>query len=511
MRIPEHKIDEIRQTADISDIVGDYVELKRRGTSYWGLCPFHKEKTPSFSVNPNIGIYKCFGCGKGGNAFSFLMDVEKIGFVEAVRTLAERYNISLPEKSGKSEKSAGDNDRIIQSLRFAGNVFYKNLRSDLGKEALAYLKTRNLSDEALKSFAVGYSSDSFREFKELALKEGFSEETLLDAGLLSKNDKGDTYDRFRNRIMFPLQGTSGQVIGFGGRVMPNSDDKAKYVNSPETRVYHKSKFLYGLYQAKHEIRRDSYAVVVEGYTDVMRLHENGVENVVASSGTSLTVDQVALINRYAKKAVLVFDSDNAGMLATERAIDIMLKAEMEVRCLVLPEGQDPDSVVQEHGGQHFRDLIRDQSLDFINFKIRHVHKEALDSSPEERLEVVRSLLESISNVKHPIARDGYVSIAASELGLPETQLFAELRQKMSAQSRKPRREPEPPPEEPVLKKPGGKVVVVDVLKRDQPLPEELQLIRIMLSKGQQAADLILRNVSLQEFTAAHGIASNEQG
>ncbi len=500
MRIPEHKIDEIRTAADISDIVADYVELKQRGVNYWGLCPFHSEKTPSFSVNPNIGIYKCFGCGKGGNAFVFLMDIEKIGFVEAVRTLADRYNISLPEQTVKEEERAGDNDDLLQALRFAGNLFYKELHEPgSGKPALDYLKKRALGDEILRSFAVGYALDSFRAFKEKAIAEGFTEESLLAAGLLSKNDKGETYDRFRNRIMFPLLGISGQVIGFGGRVMPDSDDKAKYVNSPETDVYHKSKFLYGLFQSKHEIRREGYAVVVEGYTDVMRLHEHDVKNVVASSGTSLTVDQVALLGRYAKKAVLVFDSDLAGIRATERAIDILLNAEMEIQCLVLPDGEDPDSIVQKHGGDYFKNLIRETAMDFVFFKTQVVHKELLNGSPEDKLNLARGLLESIAKIKHPITRDGYVEIAAQHLGVPATQLFSELRQLLGKmKSKKASKERWQQQQETPPTRPGQSEVAV--YSKD-PLPEEIQLIRLMLTKGPKIADLILRNMSIEEFTA----------
>ncbi len=359
MIIPEHKVEEVRAASDVVDVVSDYVRLKKRGSNYFGLCPFHNEKTPSFSVNPSMGIYKCFGCGKGGNVFQFVMEMEAVGFPEAVRMLAERAGIPLPEQDDEREH-AGEIESIYHALRFAARFFYDQLtQTQAGRPALDYLTGRGFTPKTIKQFGLGYAPDAWDALLKAAEANHVAPETLEKAGLvLPRKDGNGHYDRFRDRVVFPIFSHVGKVLGFGGRILRADPEQPKYINSPETKVYNKSRVLYGLYQAKQAVRKSEEAILVEGYTDVMALHQAGVENVVASSGTALTEEQIKTLGRYARRVLLLYDADAAGAGAALRGIDLVLEQGLSAYAVALPGGEDPDSFVRQHGADSFSELVR---------------------------------------------------------------------------------------------------------------------------------------------------------
>ncbi len=375
MRISDDKIDEVRNSADIVEVIAAYVHLKKRGKNYLGLCPFHTEKTPSFTVSAEKQMYHCFGCGKGGNIFTFLMEMDKISFVEAVRSLASKSGITIPEESKPMAEEQTEFENYYAICRFAGMHFFKNLtESDEGKEALQYFYKRGFSDETIRTFGLGYSLNSWDAFALKARAEGFKIEDIAKVGLARVRDDGSPYDYFRGRAMFPILSTQGRVIGFGARKMREDDTIAgKYINSPETPVYNKSRVLYGLFHAKDSIRQEDNALMVEGYADLISLYQAGVKNVVASSGTALTEEQLVLIGRYSKNLTLVYDADTAGSSATVRGIDLALEHDLNVRIVELPEGDDPDSFVQKHGGNEFRERLLN-AISFIDFRAKQFQR-----------------------------------------------------------------------------------------------------------------------------------------
>ncbi len=324
MRIPEETIEAIRAAIDIVEVVGEYVPLRRRGANWFGLCPFHEEKTPSFSVNPHLGIFKCFGCGRGGDVFAFIQQIEHVSFVEAVRMLAERAGIPLPD----GEEEADDpRPALYHALRFAARFYFEQLtQSEAGQVARAYLKQRGIHPEAVRRFGLGYAPNAWDALLKAATEAGIRSEVLEQAGLvLPRKERGGYYDRFRHRLMFPIFSHTGRVVGFGGRLLEPDPEQPKYINTPETPVYHKGRILYGLYQARQALRTQEEAILVEGYTDVIALHQAGIEHVVATSGTALTPDQARLLARYVRRVVLLFDADAAGQQAALRSIELFLE------------------------------------------------------------------------------------------------------------------------------------------------------------------------------------------
>ena len=366
-------IAEVRAASDIVDVVSDYVRLKKKGANFFGLCPFHQEKTPSFSVNSELGSYKCFGCGAGGDVFRFVREMEGMSFPEAVRTLAEKAGVELPEAGDASRERADAMEAAYGALRFAARFYYERLtRSASGRQALAYVEGRGYSKEIVKEFGVGYAPDGWSHLLDEAKANHISVESLEQAGLvIPKKSGGGYYDRYRDRIMFPVFSHMGKVLGFGGRVLKESSGEQenpspKYINSPETIVYDKRRVLYGLRQARQVIREREESVLVEGYTDVMSLHQAGVRNAVASCGTSLTREQVQLLSRYAQRIALVFDADGAGENAARRGIDLALAAGMSVYVVALPEGEDPDSVAQREGAS-LQEFMKANRVDFVRW------------------------------------------------------------------------------------------------------------------------------------------------
>ncbi|MEY3351185.1 MAG: primase [Bacteroidota bacterium] len=396
--IAQQTIQEIQSKIDIIDIVGSFVKLKRRGSNYIGNCPFHNEKTPSFTVSPSKEIYKCFGCGKSGNAIGFVMDHEKYSYVEALRWLAQRYNIEVIETETSPEYR--EQQQLADSLhilnQFASKYFATQLKeSDEGIDiALSYLKERGFKDETIEKFQLGYSPATKDAFAKEALKNQFSAALIKRSGLCVERD-GELVDNYRGRIIFPIHNQSGKIIGFGARVIGNSDKGPKYINTPENELYVKSKILYGSYFARHTIDRNDECFLVEGYTDVTAMHQAGIENVVASGGTALTVDQLRLIRKYTNNLTIIYDGDAAGVKAALRGLDLAIEEGLQVQLVLIPDKEDPDSYVKKVGADGFQQFIRANKKDFILFQLEVALSEAGNDS-NQKAAVVNQIAESIS-------------------------------------------------------------------------------------------------------------------
>lgn len=426
--IDRQTVQRIQDAVRIEEVVGDFVSLRKRGANLIGLCPFHNEKTGSFTVSPARGIFKCFGCGEGGNAINFLMKHEHIEYPDALRYLAKKYHIEIVEKELTEEEKVAisERDSMLNINEFAASYFAQNLKRDEGRAVgLSYFYERGFSDEVIKKFGLGYSIDSYDDFSEEAKKRSFSEEHLIKTGLSFRNDRGNLTDRFRGRVMFPIHSLAGKVIAFGGRVLKTSDKVAKYVNSPESEVYKKNQELYGIFLAKSQIVRQDVCYLVEGYTDVISMHQSGIENVVASSGTSLTEGQIKLIRRFTANIVLIYDGDSAGIKASLRGIDMLLAQGMNVKVVLLPEGEDPDSFARKNNASDFIDYIEKHQEDFIRFKIR-VLKEDAKSDPIKRASMIKEIIQSIAEIPDNIIRMAYSQETASLLDITEELIYSEL-------------------------------------------------------------------------------------
>ena len=436
MRIDEATIERIRQSADIADVIGDYVSLKKKGANLWACCPFHGEKSPSFSVSPAKGIYKCFGCGKAGDSIRFIMDIEGLGYGEALRHLAKKYGIEIQETQLSDEQQLAQNEResLLIALNYAKNYYQNNLFQHEEGQSIAYpyFKERGFSDKTIRTFELGYSLENWDAFTKEALKNGYNLDILVKAGLtiLKQNEQENpqqnqkTFDRFRNRVTFPIHNVSGKVIAFGARILKNDKSQAKYLNSPETEVYHKSNVLYGIFQAKNAIRTKDVCYLVEGYTDVISLHQAGIENVVASSGTSLTIEQIRLIARFSQNITVLYDGDPAGIKASLRGMDMILEEGLNVKLVVFPEGEDPDSYVQKIGSDAFVEYIHKNASDFITFKAELFLKEA-GNDPFKRAELIKDMVGSISKIPDSITRSVFFQKTASLMQIDEAILITE--------------------------------------------------------------------------------------
>lgn len=433
MRIDPETVERIKQTAAVADVIGDYVTIKKKGANYWACCPFHGEKTPSFSISPSKGIYKCFGCGKAGDSVRFIMDIEGLGYGEALRHLAKKYGIEIQEEEMTDDQMNRQNEResLFIILEYAKEFFKNQLHeTEEGKSiALPYFKERGFSDATIQTFDLGYSPESWDLFVKTAIKQGYSQEIIEKAGLVTqRNEEGKVYDRFRNRVIFPIHNVSGKVIAFGARILKSDASKssqAKYLNSPETEVYHKSSILYGIAQAKNEIRNLDVCYLVEGYTDVISLHQAGIKNVVASSGTSLTTDQIKLIARFTKHVTVLYDGDNAGIKAALRGMDLILEEGLQVNLVVFPEGNDPDSFVRKIGSEAFLEYIKNEAKDVISFQANLFMKEAGDD-PFKKSELIKEMVQSISKIPDAIQRSLFIQKTASLMRLEEDVLISEL-------------------------------------------------------------------------------------
>ncbi|MES2559438.1 MAG: DNA primase [Bacteroidota bacterium] len=444
--IPRSKIDEIVDAAHIEDVVGEYISLKKRGSSLLGLCPFHNEKTPSFNVSPVKGIYKCFGCGKAGNSVNFIMEYEHLDYIQALKFLAEKYRIEWPEREISSEelqaekqlKSERESLQIINN--FAEKYFAEVLLHDEeGKNiGLSYFEERGFRPETIEKFKLGYSKDSWDHFTNAALKNGFNIELLKKAGLVKESEQGKQYDAYRGRVMFTIHSLSGKPIAFAGRFLKKDPKSPKYVNSPETELYHKSNELYGLYYGRNAISKTGFVYLVEGYTDVISMHQAGVENVVASSGTSLTENQIKLIKRFTSDVCVLYDGDAAGIKASLRGIDMLLEAGLNVKTVSFPDGEDPDSYCQKAGPEGFAKFLDENKKDFILFKTSLLAADA-GNDPVKKAQLIREIVESITKIPDAFKRMGFIKETGRLLQVDEQLLVTEsnriLRSKMASEAK----------------------------------------------------------------------------
>jgi DNA primase len=509
--IPRHKIDEILDAAHIEDVVGSYITLKKRGSSLQGLCPFHNEKTPSFNVSPSKGIYKCFGCGKAGNSLNFVMDYEHLDFMGALKLLADRYNIELPKQEISleeitEEKRKQQEKESLQVLNnYALEYFEKILQEDEEGRliGLSYFEERGFRPEIISKFKLGFAKEAWDHFYQEAIKNGFSEEMLLKSGLVKKSDQGKLYDAYRSRVIFSIHGLNGKPIAFAGRILKAKDEKSpKYVNSPETDLYHKSNELYGLFFARQTISKQDFVYLVEGYTDVISLHQAGIENVVASSGTSLTENQIKLIKRFTQNVTVLYDGDAAGIKASLRGIDMLLEAGLNVRIVLFPDGEDPDSYCKKLGPLPFAAFLDEHKQDFILFKAGLLQAEA-GNDPIKKAELLRDIMLSIGKIPDAFKRANFTRECSKILKTDEQLLVNELnrvlRNKLSAEARTEIKPTEDTPnsyEEEIRQ-------LIETQSQDYP---EKELLRILLRFGDKpyneafhVASFILHEINIQEI------------
>ena len=419
--IDKATIDKIMDAANIVDVVSEFVSLRKAGVNYKGLCPFHDEKTPSFVVSPSKGYCHCFSCGKGGNAVGFIMEHEQMTYPEALRWLAKKYNIEIHERELTDDEKREESEResLFIVNDWALHYFQDNLFNTQAGQAIGmqYFRSRGFRDDTINRFQLGYALPERDALARAATAKGFKEEFLVTTGLCYRREDGRLQDRYAGRVIFPVHTVTGRVVAFGGRILENNKKLAKYVNSPESLIYHKSNELYGIYQAKHAITKQDRCYLVEGYIDVTSMHQSGVENVVASSGTSLTTGQIRLIHRFTNNITVLYDGDSAGIHASIRGIDMLLAEGMNVKVLLLPDGDDPDSFAQKHAAQEFRDYIEAHQTDFIEFKTNLLLKGVTD--PIKRSEAISSIIRSVSVVKEPVTRSTYIKESSQRLGIKE--------------------------------------------------------------------------------------------
>ncbi|QTE21966.1 DNA primase [Polaribacter cellanae] len=505
--ISRSTIDRVFESARVEEVIGEFVQLKKAGSNFKGLSPFVDEKSPSFMVSPVKQIWKDFSTGKGGNAVSFLMEHEHYTYPEALRWLAKKYNIEIEETEQTSEEKAQMNERESMFLvsKFAKDYFHETmLNTNKGKAVgLSYFKERDFTNETIEKFELGYCLDEWDGFTNAALAKGYNLKYLASTGLtIVKENK--QFDRFKGRVMFPIHSMSGRILGFGGRILTADKKAAKYLNSPESDIYHKSKILYGIYQAKKEIAKQDNCFLVEGYTDVISFNQSGVENVVASSGTALTSDQIRLVNRLTKNITVLFDGDAAGIRASIRGIDLILEQGMNVKVVQFPDGEDPDSFAKSHSDTELKAYLENSAQDFINFKVSLLLKDS-DNDPIKKAGVIRDIVTSISKIPDGIQREVYVQECARIMDISERVLFSELAQLLKKdlqdkskaakkQSYSPSQDPNEPPPEYFLEQEQAQMGVVKgnitTEKVDQLSILEKEIIRILLLYGNEEAEFI---------------------
>jgi DNA primase len=486
--IPRSKIDEIVNAAHIEDVIGTYISLKKRGSGLQGLCPFHNEKTPSFNVSPSKGIYKCFGCGKAGNSVNFIMEYEHLDYINALKFLAEKYNIDWPEREISNEeliaekqlRSERDSLQIINN--YAEQYFADILANDEEGRTigLSYFEERGFRPETIEKFKLGYSKESWDHFTNAAVKQGYNIDLLKKSGLVKSNETGRTYDAYRGRVMFTIHSLSGKPIAFAGRFLKNDPKSPKYVNSPETELYHKSNELYGLYFARQAISKAGFVYLVEGYTDVISMHQAGVENVVASSGTSLTENQIKLIKRFTSDVCVLYDGDSAGIKASLRGIDMLLEGGLNVKTVLFPDGEDPDSYCKKGGPAGFQEFLDTNKKDFILFKTSLLASDA-GNDPVKKAQLIREIVESISKIPDAFKRMGFIKETGRILDVDEQLLISEanriLRTKISTEART--EIPAETPANPLADELQG---LVDIQQHDY---QEKDIIRVLLSHAEK--------------------------
>ena len=505
--ISRSTIDRVFETARVEEVIGEFVQLKKAGSNFKGLSPFVDEKSPSFMVSPVKQIWKDFSTGKGGNAISFLMEHEHYTYPEAIKWLAKKYNIEIEETEQSSEEKAQMNERESMFLvsTYAKDYFHDiMLNSNKGKAiGLSYFKERGFRDDIIKTFELGYCLDEWDAFTKAALAKGYDLKYLASTGLTIVKENRQ-FDRFKGRVLFPIHSMSGRILGFGGRILTADKKAAKYLNSPESDIYHKSKILYGLFQAKKEIAKQDNCYLVEGYTDVISFHQSGIENVVASSGTALTSDQIRLVNRLTKNITVLFDGDAAGIRASIRGIDLILEQGMNVKVVQFPDGEDPDSFAKSHSNEELKKYLEDSAQDFINFKVSLLLKDS-NNDPIKKAGVIRDIVMSISKIPDGIQREVYVQECARIMDISERVLFSELAQiiakgvqeknKVSRQQNNAQQDPNAPPPEYFLAQEQAQMGVVkggvvSLEKIDEISKFEKEIIKILLLHGNKEAEFI---------------------
>ena len=488
-RYSEEIIDEVRQSNDIVDVVSQYVHLKRSGRNYFGLCPFHNEKSPSFSVSPDKQIFHCFGCGVGGNVFTFLMKIEGIGFVEAVQMLAERANIQLPTLENREDAAKEAlKSKVYKVNEFTAEYYHQNLYKPTSKMAQEYVKKRKLSNDTLKSFRIGFSGKFDELYKELK-KQGFGNQEILESGLVNKNDRGEYIDRYRNRLMFPICDARGRVIAFGGRVL--DDSKPKYINSPENIVYSKGRHLFGLNVAKKSSEIKKRILIVEGYMDVISLHQRGITNVVAPLGTALTQAQGWLLRRNSEQVVLSFDSDEAGLKAKIRAMDILQDMGCDVRVLQMEGAKDPDEYIIKYGNARFNVLV-ENALSVIEFKVKLLKQDLNLENTSDKIKFLNEIAKIIAKVDNTIEREVYIEKIAKQYDISKEAIYAEVNKLTYANSSGEKILERPRPV--VVHKPVSEVKVSEATKR-----RENTIISILLMGDLNIYKIIKQNISVENL------------
>ncbi len=507
--ISRSTIDRVFESARVEEVIGEFVQLKKAGSNFKGLSPFTDEKSPSFMVSPVKQIWKDFSTGKGGNAVSFLMEHEHYSYPEALKWLARKYNIEIEETEQTDEQKAQLNERESMFLvsNFAKEYFHDLMLNSLKGKAigLSYFKERGFTDETIKKFDLGYCKDEWDNFTKAALDKGYDLKYLAATGLTIVKEKKQ-FDRFKGRVMFPIHSMSGRILGFGGRILKSDKKAAKYLNSPESDIYHKSKILYGIYQAKKEIAKQDNCFLVEGYTDVISFNQSGVENVVASSGTALTADQIRLVSRLTKNITVLFDGDAAGIRASLRGIDLILEQGMNVKVVQFPDGEDPDSFAKSHSHSELKTYLEDTAQDFINFKVSLLLKDS-KNDPIKKAGVIRDIVFSISKIPDGIQREVYVQECARIMDISERVLFSELAQILSKERKSQAVKSntksnfnsnvapnQPPPEYFQQQEQSQMGVVKGGMMSSQPIDQlsilEKEIIRILLLFGNETVDFI---------------------
>jgi len=479
-------VDAVFDTARVEEVIGDFVQLKKSGSNFKGLSPFSEERTPSFMVSPVKQIWKDFSSGKGGNAVTFLMEHEHFTFPEAIKWLANKYGIEIEEteQTDEQKQSQDEKESMFLVSKYAAEWFESQLKTEMGKAiGYSYFKERGFTDETIKYFQLGYSPDQWSAFTDAAVKAGYKLEFLEKTGLsIVKEDK--QFDRFKGRVMFPIRSLSGRVLGYGGRILTNDKKAAKYLNSPQSEIYDKSKVLYGIYEAKQSIAKEDLCYLVEGYTDVIQMYQAGVKNVVSSSGTALTKEQIRLIQRLTKNITVLYDGDAAGMRAAIRGTDLILEAGMNVRICTFPEGEDPDSFAKSHTQTEIEEFLKTNSVDFISFKSNLLKEEAA-GDPIKKAEMIRDIVQSIAKVPDDISREIYVRESAAILDIGEEVLFSSLAQTRNAEITEQRKKDRKEQQAQSLKKVE---TTEPTIKIDRRSVLENAIIKILLLYGDKTED-----------------------
>jgi DNA primase len=506
--ITRDTIEEVKNRIDIVDVISDFITLKKSGQNYKALSPFVNEKTPSFFVVPAKGIFKDFSSGKGGDAFTFVMEHEKIGYAEAIRYLAKKYGVELKEDKlsdeGKAEQSEREGLYIL--MNFAKDYYRDILATNEDGKAigLSYFRERGFTDRAIEKFELGFALEGWENFSKEAVAKGYNKELLEKTGLIVKKEDGSSYDRFRGRVIFPVHNISGKVIAFGARMMGKDKNQPKYINSPETEIYHKSDVLYGLYQGKNAIRQKDVCYLVEGYTDVISMHQSDVENVVSSSGTALTENQIKLIHRFTENVTVLFDGDAAGIKAALRGIDMILKGGLNVRVVLFPDGEDPDSYSRKVGTTEFQKFLKEKSQDFVSFKTNLFASESA-GDPIRKAESIKEIVTSIALIPDPVKRSVYIQETSSLLKIPEQVLLSELN-KILIQERRKNEKQRGQEEVPIVVDPIVDIEPAKIDAKGMVFYQERETIRLLLNyadsklEEQSLSNFLLQELEDVEFT-----------